>query len=256
MFVAVPPSQVIIYDSSGRELGDVVGPLEEGQDLLLKCEVRGGKEPPNFWIFVYDMGDLTLADSTSSFQTEAIQPAANFAFLTSLFRHLALYFVISLLFPLSFHKLAALWHFYGIPCRKTLSFNLLSNGSWYKRNEKFRLSNVERASWKGRVQTFLFVRVIVSRAFKEIRPPISSFIQWIKPQKMSPPLQRRTKEQETEFRSVMPGLVWKSGCLENLINGTSRCLSLWLFLREGSCDFSPSSISVSNAFSPRLQRSY
>jgi len=48
MFVAVPPSQVIIYDSSGRELGDVVGPLEEGQDLLLKCEVRGGKEPPNF----------------------------------------------------------------------------------------------------------------------------------------------------------------------------------------------------------------
>ncbi|XP_065222617.1 hemicentin-1-like isoform X2 [Planococcus citri] len=44
--VIVPPHQVIIYDSSGRELTTVVGPLTEGADAFLTCEVRGGKPIP------------------------------------------------------------------------------------------------------------------------------------------------------------------------------------------------------------------
>lgn len=42
-FVAVPPNKLLVYDNSGRELSDVVGPLTEGSDLVLTCEVRGGK---------------------------------------------------------------------------------------------------------------------------------------------------------------------------------------------------------------------
>jgi hypothetical protein len=42
--LAVPPHQLIIYDNSGRDVSPpVVGPLTEGSDLVLTCEVRGGK---------------------------------------------------------------------------------------------------------------------------------------------------------------------------------------------------------------------
>lgn len=40
---AVPPHQLLIYDNSGRELSTQVGPIEEKTDLVLTCEVRGGK---------------------------------------------------------------------------------------------------------------------------------------------------------------------------------------------------------------------
>lgn len=43
LFVAVPPHQLILYDKSGRDVSGVVGPLEEGNELVLVCEVRGGK---------------------------------------------------------------------------------------------------------------------------------------------------------------------------------------------------------------------
>lgn len=39
----MPPHQLLIYDNSGRELSTQVGPLEEKTDLVLTCEVRGGK---------------------------------------------------------------------------------------------------------------------------------------------------------------------------------------------------------------------
>lgn len=39
----VPPHQLLIYDNSGRDVQKTVGPLEEGADLVLTCEVRGGK---------------------------------------------------------------------------------------------------------------------------------------------------------------------------------------------------------------------
>lgn len=42
-FFSVPPHQLLIYDNSGRDVQKTVGPLEEGADLVLTCEVRGGK---------------------------------------------------------------------------------------------------------------------------------------------------------------------------------------------------------------------
>lgn len=43
LFVSVPPHQLILYDKSGRDVSGVVGPLEESNELVLVCEVRGGK---------------------------------------------------------------------------------------------------------------------------------------------------------------------------------------------------------------------
>lgn len=44
VLVAVPPTTLIMFDASGRDVTDgVVGPLLDGSDLILKCEVRGGK---------------------------------------------------------------------------------------------------------------------------------------------------------------------------------------------------------------------
>lgn len=42
-FVAVPPHQLLVYDASGRDVAGAVGPLQEGDNLVLTCEVRGGK---------------------------------------------------------------------------------------------------------------------------------------------------------------------------------------------------------------------
>lgn len=39
----MPPHQLLVYDNSGRDVSGVVGPMEEGSDLILTCEVRGGK---------------------------------------------------------------------------------------------------------------------------------------------------------------------------------------------------------------------
>ncbi|XP_050669556.1 hemicentin-1-like [Leptidea sinapis] len=44
--VIVPPHQLILYDKSGRDVSGVVGPLEEGNELVLVCEVRGGRPAP------------------------------------------------------------------------------------------------------------------------------------------------------------------------------------------------------------------
>lgn len=42
-FIAVPPHQILVYDASGRDVAGAVGPLQEGDNLVLTCEVRGGK---------------------------------------------------------------------------------------------------------------------------------------------------------------------------------------------------------------------
>lgn len=41
--VAVPPHQLLVYDASGRDVAGAVGPLQEGDNLVLTCEVRGGE---------------------------------------------------------------------------------------------------------------------------------------------------------------------------------------------------------------------
>lgn len=62
--VIVPPHQLIIYDSSGRELTSIVGPLTEGSSMLLICEVRGGKPVPS--VSWYMENTLLQSHSVSS----------------------------------------------------------------------------------------------------------------------------------------------------------------------------------------------
>ncbi|KAK9721510.1 hypothetical protein QE152_g21508 [Popillia japonica] len=52
----VPPNKLQMYaNSDRRELTTgIVGPLEEGSDLILRCEVRGGKPPPTVSWFIND----------------------------------------------------------------------------------------------------------------------------------------------------------------------------------------------------------
>lgn len=44
----MPPHQILVYDASGRDVSGVVGPLYEGDSLVLSCEVRGGKLKSKF----------------------------------------------------------------------------------------------------------------------------------------------------------------------------------------------------------------
>ncbi|XP_036213247.2 uncharacterized protein side-III isoform X2 [Bactrocera oleae] len=49
--VIVPPHQILVYDASGRDVAGAVGPLLEGDNIVLTCEVRGGRpEPVVNWI--------------------------------------------------------------------------------------------------------------------------------------------------------------------------------------------------------------
>lgn len=43
LLFAVPPHQILVYDASGRDVAGAVGPLLEGDNIVLTCEVRGGK---------------------------------------------------------------------------------------------------------------------------------------------------------------------------------------------------------------------
>lgn len=43
VIVSVPPHQILVYDASGRDVSGTVGPLYEGDSLVLSCEVRGGE---------------------------------------------------------------------------------------------------------------------------------------------------------------------------------------------------------------------
>lgn len=39
----MPPHHIMVYDASGRDIAGVAGPLLEGDNLILNCEVRGGE---------------------------------------------------------------------------------------------------------------------------------------------------------------------------------------------------------------------
>ena len=45
---AVPPSKPTIFDETGREVKDLVGPYLEGETIVLKCITSGGKSPSLF----------------------------------------------------------------------------------------------------------------------------------------------------------------------------------------------------------------
>ena len=40
---SVPPSIPTIYDETGRQVKDLVGPYLEGETIVLKCITSGGK---------------------------------------------------------------------------------------------------------------------------------------------------------------------------------------------------------------------
>ncbi|XP_055585005.1 hemicentin-2-like [Uranotaenia lowii] len=49
--VTVPPHQILVYDASGRDVAGAIGPLQEDDNLVLTCEVRGGRpEPTVTWL--------------------------------------------------------------------------------------------------------------------------------------------------------------------------------------------------------------
>ncbi|ETN61507.1 hypothetical protein AND_006832 [Anopheles darlingi] len=41
--VTVPPHQILVYDASGLDVTGAIGPLQEDDNLVLTCEVRGAK---------------------------------------------------------------------------------------------------------------------------------------------------------------------------------------------------------------------
>ena len=43
LYFAVPPSKPTIFDETGREVKDLVGPYLEGETIVLKCITSGGK---------------------------------------------------------------------------------------------------------------------------------------------------------------------------------------------------------------------
>ncbi|XP_073959446.1 neural cell adhesion molecule 1-like isoform X2 [Choristoneura fumiferana] len=49
--VVVPPHKLLLYDEAGRDVAGVVGPLEEGGNFTLLCELRGGRPQPTLtWL--------------------------------------------------------------------------------------------------------------------------------------------------------------------------------------------------------------
>ncbi|XP_012545535.1 neural cell adhesion molecule 2 isoform X2 [Bombyx mori] len=49
--VVVPPHQLLLYDEAGHDVAGVVGPLEEGGNFTLLCELRGGRPQPTLtWL--------------------------------------------------------------------------------------------------------------------------------------------------------------------------------------------------------------
>lgn len=47
----VPPKDVTIMDAEGQRLDGLIGPYDEGADLILICEADGGKRTLSFGVF-------------------------------------------------------------------------------------------------------------------------------------------------------------------------------------------------------------
>ncbi|XP_059473579.1 hemicentin-2-like isoform X5 [Neocloeon triangulifer] len=68
--VIVPPEELTIYDEKRNEVSGVIGPLMEGSDLQLACEVKGGKPVPTVSWFVNDK----LQEGVVPLEEEQISP--------------------------------------------------------------------------------------------------------------------------------------------------------------------------------------
>ncbi|XP_059476951.1 nephrin-like isoform X2 [Neocloeon triangulifer] len=62
--VTVPPEKPVIFDAKNRQLNYTLGPLREGEDVILTCRVKGGRpEPTVTWLVG---GNLVDEQSESS----------------------------------------------------------------------------------------------------------------------------------------------------------------------------------------------
>ncbi|XP_065338452.1 nephrin-like isoform X2 [Cloeon dipterum] len=62
--ITVPPEKPVIFDSKNRQLNYTLGPLREGEDVVLTCRVKGGRpEPTVTWLVG---GNLVDEQSESS----------------------------------------------------------------------------------------------------------------------------------------------------------------------------------------------
>ncbi|KAE8750791.1 hypothetical protein FOCC_FOCC002501, partial [Frankliniella occidentalis] len=63
--VIVPPHSLNVYDISGKKVNSSIGPLLEGDNMVLKCEVRGGRpEPTVSWFANGRLLDGAVDDGT------------------------------------------------------------------------------------------------------------------------------------------------------------------------------------------------
>ncbi|RWS08143.1 nephrin-like protein, partial [Dinothrombium tinctorium] len=62
LHVLVPPKEVIIMDEKGRRFDKIVGPIDEGSDLIVICEAYGKPQPSVTWW----TSDKTVLDDSYS----------------------------------------------------------------------------------------------------------------------------------------------------------------------------------------------
>lgn len=61
--VSVPPQKPKILNERGEMIQSLAGPYDEGTDIVLLCEVRGGSPPPKLqWLWNGKALDSTMLD--------------------------------------------------------------------------------------------------------------------------------------------------------------------------------------------------
>ena len=68
-FFSVPPTIPTIYDETGREIKDLVGPYLEGETIVLKCITSGGKKRGHFFrlFFFVKIGFISIVFKRTDF---------------------------------------------------------------------------------------------------------------------------------------------------------------------------------------------
>ena len=67
VFRAVPPSKPVILDGTTRDISRLEEPYNEGSDVNLICEVRGGRPPPKLTWYL----DNTVIDESYHYNAES-----------------------------------------------------------------------------------------------------------------------------------------------------------------------------------------
>lgn len=69
----MPPQKPKILNERGEMIQAIAGPYDEGSDMVLLCEVRGGSPPPNItWFWNGKPLDSMMLDIFTSIQTSKL----------------------------------------------------------------------------------------------------------------------------------------------------------------------------------------